>query len=71
MAAKAKVNIFQGENQLWYYNVQASNGEIATQSEGYASKSNAKRAVDDLKRIIGELDVEETESETREGNEDG
>lgn len=37
---------FQSENGLWYWRLRARNKNIvATGGEGYATKSNAKRAV--------------------------
>lgn len=64
----AKVNIFQGKDNLWYFNVQGANGEIVTQSEGYATKDNAERGVATLRSIIGPLDIQ-TGTETREDGE--
>jgi hypothetical protein len=57
-----KVEIFKGytttvqiwdETPLWYWRLRAANGRIiADGSEGYASKSNAKRAVRRTLRLL-------------------
>ena len=60
---KARVNVFQGKNGMWYYNVQDGNGEIITQSEPYESRSNALRGVRNLQATIGPLDIRDTDGE--------
>lgn len=35
--------VFEGKDGQWYFNVQAANGQIVAQSEGYVSKGNAER----------------------------
>lgn len=39
-----KIEIFKGKDGNYYWRVVAPNGEITQQSEGYVSKSNARRA---------------------------
>lgn len=36
-------DVFQGQDEQWYFRVKAANGQIVAQSEGYVSESNAKR----------------------------
>jgi hypothetical protein len=54
-----KVEIFKGfadimqHKPLWYWRLRAANGKIiADGSQGYASKSNAKRAVRRTLRLL-------------------
>jgi uncharacterized protein YegP (UPF0339 family) len=42
-----QIEVFQGENDQWYWRGKAKNGEIVATSEAYAQKFNALRAVDD------------------------
>lgn len=60
---KARINIFEGKDGLWRFNVQAANGELVTQSEGYDSKRNARRAVVRLQSIIGNLSIHDGSAE--------
>lgn len=45
MKRSGRVEVYQGRGaQPWRYRVVAANGEVTETSEGYATKSNAKRA---------------------------
>lgn len=44
--------IFQGKNDLFYWHLVGANGEVMTQSEGYVTVANAKRAVERFKEIV-------------------
>lgn len=39
----AKLNLFKGNDGLWYARIRAANGEIVATSEGYTRKFNAVR----------------------------
>jgi uncharacterized protein YegP (UPF0339 family) len=59
--SKVKAEYFEGDNGLWYFRLKSRNGEQVAASEGYDSKANAKRAVQNLKRDMqetGEPDAE-------------
>jgi len=44
-----KLNIFQGRNKEYYWNIKASNGQIiATSGEGFTKKYNCKESVKKL-----------------------
>lgn len=43
-----RFEVFQGEDRQAYFRLRAGNGEIMLGSEGYASKSNAKRGIDSV-----------------------
>lgn len=48
-AAKVvRFEIFTGEDKQAYFRLRAGNGEVVLGSEGYASKSNARRAIDSV-----------------------
>lgn len=66
MKKKYTLLYYQGENELWYWRLLASNKKIiADGSEGYSSKSNIMRAVKKMKCLnfdyilVRELIVEE------------
>jgi uncharacterized protein YegP (UPF0339 family) len=42
------VEVFQGAGSLWYWHGKAANNEIVTQSEGYDTEGNARRAAADV-----------------------
>lgn len=47
---------FPGEDDQWYWHFEAANGQItADGSEGYVSKSNVKRAMANVKELLGIL----------------
>jgi len=53
--AVSTIAIYQSVNGLWYWRCVAKNGKIGLDgAEGYASKSNAKRAARRVKAIITE-----------------
>ena len=39
-----KIEIFQGKDKQWYWRCKSRNGQTWCVSEGYVSKSNAKKA---------------------------
>lgn len=43
---------FKGRNGLWYWRLVAGNGEVVAQSEAYASRRNAIRAVNDVRVAV-------------------
>lgn len=43
-----RFEVFQGEDRQAYFRLRANNGEILLGSEGYASSSNAKRAIESV-----------------------
>jgi uncharacterized protein YegP (UPF0339 family) len=50
------VTTFRGRNRKYFWRLKAGNGEIVADSaEGYASKSNARRAWTTVKRGIAGL----------------
>lgn len=51
----AKFEVFQGEDEKWYWHLKAANGEIVGQSEGYESKGGAEHAIEAIKSAV--LDV--------------
>lgn len=53
---QAHPSITQGRDGKWYWHIVASNGKIiADGGEGYCSKSNAKRALRNLIKLIRSL----------------
>lgn len=44
----AKFEVFEGVDAKIYFRLRADNGEIVAQSEGYASRENARRGVSRL-----------------------
>ena len=42
----ASVEVFEGEDEQWYWRAKAANHEIVATSEAYAKKFNVLRAVD-------------------------
>ncbi len=45
-----KFVIFKGENDQFYFHLQAVNGETVCQSEGYTEKASAKNGIEAIKR---------------------
>lgn len=45
MTPEPNAKVFRGDDGQWYFRVQAANGQIVSQSEGYASRSNAERGL--------------------------
>lgn len=41
------LDVFQGEDEQWYWHGKAGNGEIVAQGEGMNSRENAVRAAED------------------------
>jgi uncharacterized protein YegP (UPF0339 family) len=39
-----QLEIFQGEDEQWYWRGQAENGEVVAMSEGYTRKDDAREA---------------------------
>jgi uncharacterized protein YegP (UPF0339 family) len=37
---------FPGKDGLWYFNLKAANGEIVSQSEGYATREGAVKGIE-------------------------
>lgn len=46
MINRAKFLVFKGNDNLWYWHLQANNNEIIAQSEGYESKQGALKGID-------------------------
>lgn len=55
MSRRARFQVFRGDDGQWYWRAIGANGEITAQSEGYVSRSNARRAVVVFKRRIAEM----------------
>jgi uncharacterized protein YegP (UPF0339 family) len=49
-----KIRYHQGKDGQWYAALVASNGKVMLSSEGYASKSNAKRAAIRLSHLLAD-----------------
>jgi len=47
-----KIAVYQGRDRQWYLRLVARNGEIVLDSEGYSTKSNAKRAAKRLQFLF-------------------
>jgi uncharacterized protein YegP (UPF0339 family) len=45
-----KFVLFKGEDGQFYFHLQAVNGEIVSQSEGYTEKASAKNGIEAIKR---------------------
>lgn len=45
---------FQGKDDQWYFNLEAANGEIVEQSEGYESHAGALDGIEAAKRAAAE-----------------
>lgn len=51
------VEVFQGEDQQWYFRIKAKNGLVVAASEGYKDKRNAEKGLDAVaKAFIQEPD---------------
>jgi len=50
----AKIEVFKGANNKWYFHVRATNGKITSASQGYSTKGNAQRAA---KRQFPDLEI--------------
>jgi uncharacterized protein YegP (UPF0339 family) len=48
------IEFYQDTDGAWRFRVKGRNGEIVAGSEPYASKANAVRGVDDLRRILND-----------------
>ncbi len=40
-----RFTIFKGQDNKWYFNLKARNGEIVCASQGYTSKQGAKKGI--------------------------
>lgn len=49
--------IFKGSQERYYWRLVGGNGEIVAQSEGYANRSNAKRAIAQVKQMIADAEI--------------
>jgi uncharacterized protein YegP (UPF0339 family) len=47
----AKFVVFKGEDDQWYWKLQAANGECVAISEGYTRKYSAKKGAEACRRI--------------------
>ena len=55
-AANPAFEYFEGEDGDWYWHFEAANGKVtADGAEGYASKSNVKRAIENVKALLRDL----------------
>lgn len=52
MKARAKFEIFKGEDGQWYFHLTANNNEIVAQSEGYQTKQGAINGVKAVKEAV-------------------
>lgn len=53
----AHFDIFKGRDSRYYWRLVGGNGEIVAQSEGYSTKSNAKRAAKRFPEIVAQADI--------------
>lgn len=60
MKRQRHFEIFKGKVR-WYWRLRAANGEIEAQSEGYFSKSNARRSAKELAKAMKISVVDEKE----------
>ena len=44
-----KFQVFQGKDAQWYFHLQAANGEIICQSEGYTTKYSCEHGIKSVK----------------------
>ena len=56
---KAKFELFEGEDDKWYFNLKAMNGKIIAQSEGYNRKRNAIKGINAVKVCAGKAEIKE------------
>jgi uncharacterized protein len=47
---------FKGKDGQWYFHLQAANGEIVMQSEGYTTDEHAQEGIDSAKHAAAEAD---------------
>jgi uncharacterized protein YegP (UPF0339 family) len=52
----ARFDMFRGENDEYYFNLEAANGEIVLSSEGYTSKSGAMNGMESVRENGGDLE---------------
>ena len=48
------IEIYRDEAGQWRFRIKGLNGEIVAASEGYATKANARRGVEDLRGIMAQ-----------------
>ena len=48
---KGRLEVFEGRDGLWYFRVQAANGKIVAQSEGYTRRRNCVKGLEVLKNF--------------------
>ncbi len=53
-----KFEVFEGEDDQWYFNLKAPNGKIVAQSEGYSRKRNALKGIASIKKFAPEAIIE-------------
>jgi len=55
VSRRARFEVFRGADGQWYWRALGGNGEITAQSEGYVTRSNARRAVAVFRRRMAEM----------------
>lgn len=63
MTEHAKYEVFQGEDDLWYWHLKAANGEIEAASEGYSTKEHADEGVTSAQEASQQAAEVESEAE--------
>jgi uncharacterized protein YegP (UPF0339 family) len=54
----ARYEVFKDEGGEWRWRLQAANGEIIAQSEGYTRREDAERGLTTAKEVSAEADLE-------------
>lgn len=66
-----QTEVFEGEDQQWYWHGKAANGEIVAQGEGFNTRENATRAAEDafpgIPCSVSTMINEDDEAEAEEG----
>ena len=57
----ATSDVFKGKDDQWYWHLQAANGEIVAQSEGYGSEAAAERGLEAMFEAAREASNPEAE----------
>lgn len=54
-----KFQVFKGKDNLFYFHLQAGNGEIICASQGYSSKQMCEKGIEAVKKTAAVAPVEE------------
>lgn len=53
--------VFEGQNEKYYFRLKSSNGEVILSSQGYSSESGASGGIDAVKRAATDAQVVEVD----------